>query len=148
MYARTAANAYTNVGHETGAMSASPHRLIVMLFDGARAAIARAKFHMEAGKIAEKGKAVSNAINIIESGLRASLDHGASAELAGNLDALYDYMTRQLMLANLHNDESRFNEVDKLLADIASAWSQIDPAAMPEPAPQASMPREAVSIGS
>jgi flagellar protein FliS len=147
MYARTAANAYSNVGNETGAMSASPHRLIVMLFDGARAAIARARFHMEAGNIAGKGKAVSHAINIVESGLRASLDHGASAELAGNLDALYDYMSRQLMLANLHNDEARLNEVDKLLADIASAWSQVDPNAGAEPAPQAFRQMENVSIG-
>ncbi|MCP3018876.1 flagellar export chaperone FliS [Cupriavidus basilensis] len=147
MYARTAANAYSNVGNETGAMSASPHRLIVMLFDGARAAIARARFHMEAGDVAGKGKAISHAISIVESGLRASLDHGASADLAGNLDALYDYMTRQLMLANLHNDEARLNEVDKLLADIATAWSQIDPTAEPEPAPAAFKPMEALSIG-
>ncbi len=148
MYARTAANAYSNVGNETGAMSASPHRLIVMLFDGARAAIARARFHMEAGNIADKGKAISHAISIIETGLRASLDHAASADLAGNLDTLYEYMTRQLMLSNLHNDDNRLNEVDKLLANIASAWSQIDPAAAePEPANQAFRPMEAVSIG-
>ncbi|GAB7545197.1 flagellar export chaperone FliS [Cupriavidus ulmosensis] len=145
MYARTAANAYANVGVQTGAMSASPHRLIVMLFDGARAAIARARFHMEAGKIADKGMAISKAIEIIDSGLRASLDHGASAELAGNLDALYEYMTRQLMLGNLHNDDDRLFEVDKLLADLASAWSQIDPAAEQEP--QLLRPQEAVSVG-
>ncbi|MGO4157684.1 flagellar export chaperone FliS [Cupriavidus sp. YAF13] len=145
MYARTAANAYANVGVQTGAMSASPHRLIVMLFDGARAAIARARFHMEAGKIADKGMAISKAIEIIDSGLRASLDHGASAELAGNLDALYEYMTRQLMLGNLHNDDDRLFEVDKLLADLASAWSQIDPAAEPEQQPL--RPPEAVSVG-
>ncbi|EHP44824.1 flagellar protein FliS [Cupriavidus basilensis OR16] len=145
MYARTAANAYANVGVQTGAMSASPHRLIVMLFDGARAAIARARFHMEAGKIADKGMAISKAIEIIDSGLRASLDHGASAELTGNLDALYEYMTRQLMLANLHNDDDRLFEVDKLLAELASAWSQIDPAAEPEQ--QSLRPPEAVSVG-
>ncbi|WP_420998383.1 flagellar export chaperone FliS [Cupriavidus sp. 30B13] len=147
MYARTAANAYASVGVQTGAMSASPHRLIVMLFDGARAAIARARFHMEAGKIADKGMAISKAIEIIESGLRASLDHTAGEDLAANLDALYEYMARQLMLANLHNDGARLLEVDKLLADLASAWGQIDPAQEPEPEHQLLRPRDAVSIG-
>jgi len=147
MYARTAANAYANVGVQTGAMSASPHRLIVMLFDGARASIARARFHMEAGKVADKGMAISKAIEIIESGLRASLDHTAGEELAANLDSLYEYMARQLMLANLHNDDARLREVDKLLADISAAWGQIDPAREPEPEHQLLRPRDAVSIG-
>ncbi|SOY93189.1 flagellar protein potentiates polymerization [Cupriavidus taiwanensis] len=147
MYARNAANAYSNVGLQTAAMNASPHRLIAMLFDGARTAIARARFHMEAGQVPEKGLAISKAIDIIENGLSAALDHGASEELAGNLDALYDYMARQLMLANLNNDDARLSEVDKLLGDLASAWSQVDPDREAQAEPQTALPRDAVLIG-
>lgn len=127
---RNAVNAYAQVGVETGAMSASPHQLIVMLYDGARAAIARAKFHLAAGDIAAKGNAISKSIDIIDNGLRAVLDHNAGGDVAADLERLYDYMSRQLMLANLRNDEALLDQVDSLLQDLSSAWAQIgNPAA-------------------
>ncbi len=128
MYARNAANAYAQVGVQTGAMSASPHKLIAMLYDGARGAIARAQFQMEAGDIVAKGNAISKAIEIIDNGLRAVLDHDAGGEIAADLEALYDYMARRLMLANVRNDASLLAEVDRLLEDLAGAWAQIDDA--------------------
>ncbi|AMR81954.1 flagellar export chaperone FliS [Cupriavidus nantongensis] len=138
MFARNAINAYAQVGVETGAMSASPHRLIVMLFDGARAAIAKARFHMEAGDIPAKGNAISKAIDIIVNGLNAVLDHDAGGEIAADLEALYDYMVRRLMQANLHNDTGLLTEVDGLLGNLASAWAQIgEPLQAPAPAPLA-----------
>ncbi|MBP0619897.1 flagellar export chaperone FliS [Cupriavidus consociatus] len=126
MFARQAANAYAQVGVHTGAMSASPHKLIAMLYDGARAAIARAKFHLEGGNIAERGNAISKAIDIIDNGLRAVLDHDAGGEISANLESLYEYMVRRLMLANLRSDAALLAEVDTLLESLASAWAQID----------------------
>ncbi|WP_454712694.1 flagellar export chaperone FliS [Cupriavidus nantongensis] len=128
MFARQAANAYAQVGVQTGAMSASPHKLIAMLYDGARAAIARARFHLEGGDIAARGNAISKAIDIIDNGLRAVLDHDAGGEISANLEALYEYMVRRLMLANLRSDAALLGEVDGLLESLASAWAQIDEA--------------------
>ena len=56
-------------------------------------------------------------------------------ELAANLDALYDYMGRMLLQANLHNDEAKLDEVAELLVGLRESWVQIDPAgaAVPEP---------------
>ncbi len=133
MFARQAANAYAQVGVHTGAMSASPHKLITMLYDGARAAIARAKFHLEGGNIAERGNAISKAIDIIDNGLRAVLDHNAGGEISNNLESLYEYMVRRLMLANLRSDAAPLAEVDTLLESLASAWAQIGE---PQPALQ------------
>jgi flagellar protein FliS len=126
MYARNAINAYAQVGVQTAAMSAIPHRLIAMLFEGARSAIASARFHMEAGDIPAKGNAISKAIDIVINGLNAELDQEAGGDIADDLAALYDYMARRLMQANLHNDTALLTEVDGLLANIASAWAQID----------------------
>jgi len=128
MFARSAAHSYAAIGTQTQAMSASPVRLITMLYDGARTAIARARYHMEAGDTAQKGLALSRAIDIVESGLRASLDHEAGGEIAADLDRLYEYMGRRLMQANLRNDTGALDEVDRLLADLGSAWQQIDAA--------------------
>ena len=66
--------AYAKVGLETSAVAASPHELIIMLFDGAMVAIGNARTHIKAGKIAEKGHSISHAIAIINDGLRACLD--------------------------------------------------------------------------
>jgi flagellar secretion chaperone FliS len=118
-------NAYAKVGLETSVISASPHKLIVMLYDGALAAIKSAASHMAAGNIAEKGAAISKALDIINNGLRASLDKKAGGEIASNLDSLYVYMTERLLTANLQNKSSLLDEVQTLLADLRDAWTQI-----------------------
>jgi flagellar protein FliS len=118
-------NAYAKVGLETSVISASPHKLIVMLYDGALAAIKSAASHMAAGNIAEKGAAISKALDIINNGLRASLDKKAGGEIASNLDALYVYMTERLLTANLQNKLSLLDEVQTLLTDLRDAWTQI-----------------------
>ena len=118
-------NAYAKVGLETNVSSASPHALIVMLFDGALVAVLKAIAHMKAGNIAEKGKAVSHAIAIIDNGLRASLDREAGGQIASSLDSLYDYMSRQLLMANLQNNPEMLEEVHRLLADLRGAWNAI-----------------------
>src|SRR4051794_37704272 len=105
---RSGAGAYARLGMETSAMSASPHQLICMLFDGAKTAIGMARHHMEAGEIVAKGNAISKAIGIVDNGLKASLDANAAGSageaLVANLSALYDYVIQRLMFANLRND--------------------------------------------
>ncbi|HVK94228.1 MAG TPA: flagellar export chaperone FliS [Noviherbaspirillum sp.] len=137
------ANAYAKVGMETGVVAASPHKLIVMLFDGALAASATALHQISTGNIAGKGQALSKAITIIDSGLRASLDKNVGGEIAQNLDALYEYMSNQLMKANLHNEPAMIEEVQRLLKDLKSAWEAIDPAAAVTPATQPTAPAAA-----
>lgn len=120
-------NAYANVGLETGIGAASPHQLVVMLFDGALVSVLSAQTHMKDGNIPAKGAAISKAITIIDNGLRAALDHKAGGEIAANLDALYDYMGRRLLQANLENNAGILEEVRKLLADLRETWNAIGP---------------------
>jgi flagellar protein FliS len=133
------ANAYAKVGMETGVAAADPHSLVVMLFEGAMVAVSSAIQHMQAGEIEKKGAAISKAIMIIEAGLRASLNKEAGGGLALNLDALYEYMGRRLLIANLKNQVSVLEEVHQLLKGLKSAWETIGnkPAdTMPEAVPQ------------
>lgn len=125
---RNAANAYSTVSIETGVLAADPHKLIVLLFDGAITAVCNATQQMEAGNIPEKGRSISHAIAIVEGGLRASLNKEAGGDLARNLDSLYGYMIRELLLANHKNDLAKLAEVKKLLAELREAWEQIAPA--------------------
>lgn len=128
-------NAYANVSLETGIASASPHKLIVMLYDGVLAALLKAKSNMIARNIPAKGAAISQAITIIDNGLRVSLDLKAGGEIAENLDALYDYMSRRLFQANLKNDVAIVEEVHGLLSSLREAWVAIgDKAGQPQSA--------------
>src|SRR3546814_2443817 len=77
--------AYANIGLETQVLSASPEHLITLLFDGARAAILKARLHMQNNNIEGRGLAISKAIDIVDSGLKVSVDLEAGGELAKNL---------------------------------------------------------------
>ncbi|WJV52156.1 flagellar export chaperone FliS [Pectobacteriaceae bacterium CE90] len=132
MYNRNGSQVYERVGLESSVMSASPHQLIVLLFDGAHSALVRARILMQKGDIQGKGNALSKAINIIINGLKAGLDTEGNDELVDNLSELYDYMSRRLLHANQHNDEQAIIEVEILLENIADAWRRIGPNYQPE----------------
>jgi flagellar protein FliS len=120
-----AINAYNKVGLESGITAADPHKLISMLYQGALLAIANAKNGILRKDIAAKGKAISHAILIIDSGLNASLNKEVGGDLALNLAALYDYMSQRLLVANLNNDMEALDEVARLLSDLKGAWETI-----------------------
>ena len=124
---RSPAATYAKVGVEVAVETSDPHRLILMLFDGAISAVALARIHMEANEIAQKGGAISRAIDLITNGLAASLDKEAGGELAERLAALYDYMAQRLLFANLKNSMAALNEVSELLTGLRDAWAQIAP---------------------
>lgn len=121
------ASAYAQVSMQTQVDSASPHKLITLLFEGAISAIEIAKLHMERGETAQRGKAISHAIDIVSNGLKVSLNLEDGGELAQRLQALYDYIVRRLLTANLHNDLAALTEARELLSEIHSAWIQIGP---------------------
>ncbi|KNH30196.1 flagellar export chaperone FliS [Pantoea agglomerans pv. betae] len=125
MYSATGTKAYAKIGVESAVMSASQQQLVVMLFDGALSALIRARLFMQDGNIEGKGSSISKAINIIEAGLKEGLTENRGDELADNLLDLYNYMTRRLLHANLHNDVAAVEEVEGLLRNIADAWKEV-----------------------
>lgn len=122
---RSGAGAYAKVGLETGVVAASPHKLIVMLFEGAIAAVNAALVQMQADQFEQKGKSISKAVAIIEDGMRASLDKKAGGEIAANLDALYAYIVQRLLQGNLHNTPAPLEEALLLLSDLKASWDAI-----------------------
>ncbi|HEY5763202.1 MAG TPA: flagellar export chaperone FliS [Rhodocyclaceae bacterium] len=120
-----AVSAYKSVGVDSAVTAADPHKLILLLLDGGLSAISIAKGAMAQGQVAGKGEAISKAIDIVENGLRASLDKEQGGELALQLDLLYEYMGRRLLHANVKNDSAALDEVSALLREIHAAWSEI-----------------------
>ena len=135
------ARAYAKVGVETGVAAASPHKLVLMLFEGAMVAVAASIHHMQANDVAAKGQSISKAISIINDGLRASLDKRVGGEIALNLDALYEYMSDRLVTANLKNQIVILEEIYQLLKGLRDAWESIaPPPATAAPAPASAQP--------
>jgi flagellar secretion chaperone FliS len=131
MYGQFGANAYSRVGVQTSVVDASPHRLIVLLYEGARKALAKARVAVQMGDVALKGQSITKAIGIIGSGLQDALDLNGGGEIAARLNALYDYMNRRLMEASLRADDTIIVEVDGLLANLEDAWKAIGPVVAP-----------------
>ena len=121
MNARTAMSAYSQTKAQSGVESASATQLITMLLDGALERIVRAQGHMDRGELAEQGEVIGKVIDIVAS-LDSYLDHEKGGEVSKTLEALYDYIVRQLYQANLTNDLSLLEEVASLLKDVRAGW--------------------------
>lgn len=126
-HANRALNSYKSVDRDASILGASPHELIAKLLTGAINSIEMAKHHLKDNNIPAKSKCISSAIGIISDGLRSCLNLEEGGEIAANLDALYDYMLRQLLLAHSRNDIAIMDEVISLLKEIKAGWDGIKP---------------------
>ena len=115
---------YNQVRAHVQTEGASPHRLIQILMDGAIEKINVAKGLIERREIPEKVRNINWALSLID-GLRQSLDTEKGGEIANNLESLYDYMQRRLIVANAENDPSILDEVAGLMLEIKSAWDAV-----------------------
>lgn len=121
---RGAMKEYEQVGARSKIEGAAPERLVQLMLDGALDRISVARGAMVNGHVAIKCERISKAIGLVD-GLRASLDHDRGGELAGNLEALYEYVGRRLTEANLRNDTAILDEASSLLGEIKQAWDRI-----------------------
>ncbi|MFH1987535.1 MAG: flagellar export chaperone FliS [Pseudomonadota bacterium] len=124
---------YQQISIESDVRGADPHRLIVLLFDGAERALQQSIERLAVNDAKGKSDSIVKAIEIIQSGLSASLDTEQGGDLAKNLKALYDYMASRLIHANIHKDANAIREVQGLLGEIASAWREIGVAGRQNP---------------
>ena len=87
---------YRQVNIESGVLSSDPHKIVLMMFDGALTAIAEAKGAFERKDLESKSKAITKAINIF-SALRESLDKESEPTISDNFDNLYAYCIGNLI---------------------------------------------------
>lgn len=115
---------YRQIGTTNSVGESSPHRLIQLMMEHALARIYFARGCMERGEVAKKGESIGDAIGVI-SGLQVSLNHKANKRMSENFDALYTYMMRRLLEANMNNDLGILDEVSGLLGELKEAWDAI-----------------------
>ena len=119
-------SAYTQTNIESIVHEATPHKLIEMLFKGAKDALAQALGAIERKDFEAKSKKISKAAEILLN-LQTYLDKEKRGEVADSLNELYTYMVKVLIDANRLNDVEKLREVSTLLDTLAGGW-----ASMPE----------------
>lgn len=117
-------NAYKKDSLKQDIASADPHRLTLMLMQGALDRMAYSKGCMERKDFAGKAEHLSR-VNAILLNLRDTLDLDVGGDVAQNLYALYEFMIRQLQDANVQNNLQTIDEVINLLLPIKKAWASI-----------------------
>ena len=118
--------AYHSVSVHGSVANADPHGMVQMLMDAAAERMVTARSCIERGEIARKASLLHSCVTLIAE-LRGSLNMTEGGPLAQNLSALYEYMTRQLLMANVESDVQKISEVLGLLNEIRGAWIAIGP---------------------
>jgi flagellar protein FliS len=103
--------------------TASSEQILLMLYDGAIRFTRRAITGVEEDKPELRRSGVSKALAII-SEFSNSLNHKIGGEIAKDLDALYDFMIRELTQANLHCDIDKLKVVETLLMELRQTWGE------------------------
>lgn len=116
-------NGYTNQYLANTVLSASPEQLLLLLYDGAGRFLAQAIQAIEVGQVDKRAYFINKASAIV-SEFAATLDRSQAPALAEDLTALYGYMLRRMMQANLKNDTEPLVEVKGLLADLRATWAE------------------------
>jgi len=116
---------YRQVGVSSAVDNASPHRLVTMLYDGLLESIATARNAVIRKDIEAKGRAIGQAVRIVEEGFRGGLNREQGGELAQNLNALYAYISQRLTHANLYSDADTLTECYGLVEPLREAWVAI-----------------------
>jgi len=112
-----AARRYAQATHET----ASPERLMVLLFQAALRNIRSGAAALEAGRPADATKSLARSADIVVE-LHATLDASKAPELCDSLGEIYRFVCLRLNAALLGRDPRAAREAERALAPIAEAF--------------------------
>ena len=113
-------NAYQQYQYNS-IMSASPERLVLMLFEGAIKFVKLARKAILEKDIAGANNNLTRAQDIIAE-LNQSLD--MSYDISQNLAGIYDFLYRRLVDANVKKDAELLDVVESMLKELKDTWEQ------------------------
>lgn len=106
---------------QNAAQTAAPGELTMMLYNGLVRFVKQAISNLEQKDYSGSHKALVRSQEIVAY-LNETLD--PRFELSGNMSALYDFMARRLMEANIKKDAQIAGEVLELADELRDTWQQ------------------------
>ena len=108
--------------------TASPGKLVLMLFDGCLRFTLAAKKAFDEEEFTKRNEDINNnlirAQNIVTE-LQSSLDMSVPGDLPGTLFRLYDFVMHKLQQANLKQDPEPIAEAEKIINELRDAWAEM-----------------------
>ena len=112
--------AYQKNKYET----ASPHKLILMLYDAGLTNIGRARQALAAKNLAEANRFMKKTQEIVFE-LLSCLNEEQGENIAKNMKEIYLYLIRLLTEANVRKNAELLNEPEGILKQLRDTWEQI-----------------------
>lgn len=116
-------NPYLKTYQKNEVVTASPEKILILLYDGAIQFLNKAKIAMKDNNIAEIHNNIMSCEEIIEEFIN-TVDEEKGGEFAVRIKALYQYFYNTLVMANIKKDESKIDEVLRHLVDLRATWKQ------------------------
>ncbi|ABS60674.1 MULTISPECIES: flagellar export chaperone FliS [Fervidobacterium] len=104
-------------------MTASPAKLIELLIEKAISVLEEAKVFIDEKDYVKANEKIVRAQDIVME-LNLALDLEKGGDIAKSLRALYNYMYRTLVEANIKKDKDMIDDVKTLLSDLLSTWRE------------------------
>jgi flagellar protein FliS len=114
----------SSVYKEISINTASPAKLVVMLYEGAIRFLRRAEDDIRKKDFAKKSQSVDRAVAIIQH-LQGTLDLDKGGKVAFDLDRLYTYITSRIFDGSAKLEMKAFEEAIQLLTTLLSGWEEI-----------------------
>lgn len=106
---------------EVQVLTASPERLVLLLYEGAIRFLEEARAALDGGDLAKAHERLTRTQDILTE-LITGLDF--NYEVSSNLYRLYDYFRRRLVEANVRKDPGAVQEVLRFLKELRDTWRE------------------------
>ena len=116
-------NAHLKQYQTTQIQTATPEKLLIMLYNGAINFLNKAKVYIEEKDFAQTNTFLLKAQAIISEFMN-TIEWEPNREFAQNLYSLYEFMNHTLIQANIYKDTEKIDVVIDLLKTLKSAWEE------------------------
>ena len=116
-------NPYLKTYQRNEVETASPEKILILLYDGAIQFLNKVKIAMQNNNVPEIHNNIIGCEEIIEEFIN-TVDEEKGGDFAIRIKALYQYFYNTLVMANIKKDESKIDEVLKHLIELRATWKQ------------------------
>ena len=117
-------NNLTKQYRRTNIETASKLDLIIMCYEKTIQLLKQSKEHFQKNEIEEKARKMQKTLDIINE-LKGCLNINEGGQIALNLDSIYTYLTKRLLLGDIKKNLSAIDECIGILEELKSAWVEI-----------------------